>query len=734
MGYPGISTTLAVTLFLSATASHGDSLGPTVTGAGFEQLVGVPGESIELVVELRNDGDVATEAGGVQACSQRHWCGESQVDGLEPGRSAVVRVTLDVDYRHLNENPHYFFVWMGGADHPAQLEALGRTYELSKPLFVVEPKRVRRQPPEEHDNFIEIRNGLAVTHGSKRYGETGATSEVGDLDDPEKRRESRRAKRSRKYRRVDPLVKAGNRKAKRNDLQRYLIRYSHDVPMPSLPPLDDSSQRFSDRNTTLLEERLAILEGVRRARIAELGRLSESFLELGVTVLEDYCVADCLLVEAPRGVFRSLLGLNQIVHIEPEISGEHPPQFTTAGDTVLDGRTRIGTDPYYDSGATGSSYLALLDTGIRRTHELLAHPTHIGFAEDCVNGDWNCNDIGGGYDPTDCTNGGHGTAAAAILTGNSNLGPAYRGVTAGLLDSWRVYDCSLVRRAVLRAYDQAVAWGGQIIVAEIQAKGEETGCIASAADNAYDAGSITIAANGNSGHWGKRTVRTPASAHKALGVGAYNVSDLAPGKHSRGPTKDNRIKPDLLAPTGTRTASNANDQGLASFWRTSGATPYAAGAAAILLDWYRRAGMSAASPGKIYAGLINAGPLGWRDFDNDSRGVGRFLLPLNGRIWTGSRNNSQHESDDVLFSVPDGADQIRAAIWWPEGTFMHNDVDLYLLDPDGTVVRSSISVPSVFEHVVVQRPSAGKWTLRIYGYDVSRQEVFYNIFVGVGSK
>ena len=57
-------------------------------------------------------------------------------------------------------------------------------------------------------------------------------------------------------------------------------------------------------------------------------------------------------------------------------------------------------------------------------------------------------------------------------------------------------------------------------VGEIQANESETGTIATAADNAYDAGIIFVSANGNFGP-NASTVRSPGIAHKVLGVGGF---------------------------------------------------------------------------------------------------------------------------------------------------------------------------------------------------------------------
>lgn len=69
----------------------------------------------------------------------------------------------------------------------------------------------------------------------------------------------------------------------------------------------------------------------------------------------------------------------------------------------------------------------------------------------------------------------------------------------------------------------------------------------------------------------------PADCVSVLSVGATDLSDLAENFSSEGPTTDGRNKPDISAPNRTITSLTP------SFAGTSGASPHAAGAAALLL-------------------------------------------------------------------------------------------------------------------------------------------------------
>ena len=93
---------------------------------------------------------------------------------------------------------------------------------------------------------------------------------------------------------------------------------------------------------------------------------------------------------------------------------------------------------------------------------------------------------------------------------------------------------------------------------------------------------------------------------------------------------------------------------------------------------------------------------------------------------------SNHETIEIPLNVSRStANNLDGAIWWPEATSAHNDIDLRIVSPTGSVMDSSVSIPSVFERVRAARNvTTGVWRLRIYGYSVSgNQTVYYNATV-----
>ncbi len=512
-----------------------------------------------------------------------------------------------------------------------------------------------------------------------------------------------------KHEKLHPMIKKWIADKKPSDNVDILINLREDITIPRL--IDQSNTRPQTTQE---------IEKIHQKRKNKHESFAKNYEKSGLKIKESFWLTNGFLAEVSVSAINKIAEDNDVTYIQPQFGGEMPPADTNPYNDVDDGRYRIQSDPYYNGGLT-NGYIGLLDTGVRQTHTLFINPDHIDYVRDCVNGGPSCNDNTlSGFNTDDLCS--HGTSTSAIMTGNGNLGNSFRGITAITLDSWRVYNgCGLDGVAVVRAFQNAVWSGDGVIVAEMQAGEAENGIIATTADNAYDAGSIIIAANGNYGP-NAGTVASPAIAHKVIGVGAYDVQSLlTPSYQSRGPATDGRYKPDIQTPTNTETASTTSDTALRVFGGTSGATPYGAGAAALTRNWLSK--FNTYDPGQTYARLILSGQRNG-NYDNEE-GVGDLKLPTNGWSFWGkvsiSGTGSVVDIPITMAAEPGfNPTKVEAALWWPEAVSeSHDDIDLYILDPTNNVKASAVSGVSVFERASASGTIVtGNWIVRIKGFSV----------------
>ena len=567
--------------------------------------------------------------------------------------------------------------------------------------------------PVDRMYSAEIKEGQV---GKRSESELPASARKRSGEDPPKPVEPQPAAKLRKIGdRLSRDLASAARAPGKVDRARVIVTFVPRGKLPRFPEPTEREVRGSPDNTRSLSRAQEMIAQVERARSAIYdNRASEFERTLGAREVDRFWLIDAMVLDIPLAAVEALAARPDVQFVEYDETLDEPPH---ASDQISVGRAVINSDPYF--GFTGA-WIGLLDTGILHTHTSLSSPNRYAFRRDCTGTSSTCS---GGDPVDDCWN--HGTSTASILSGNSNLGASTRGVTNILVDSWKVYPAGCggySNSAGVRAFQRAVAVLDRVIVAEIQSSQSETGSTAAAADAAFDAGSVVVAAAGNFGS-SSGSVRSPGNAHKALAIGAVDVQSLALQSYSgRGPTGDGRIKPDLLAPTNSHAASTTSTTAQQIFGGTSGATPYGAGAAALARN-FLRGSSSVVDPGQVYAFMIMSGEDSSPDNNN---GAGLIDMPVNGNAFWGAVNVGNQMNVDIPISISPGV-EIDAAIWWPESTSTHNDVDLYLIRPDGTTADLSLAIGSVFEKVFSgSNPPNGTWTLRVRGYSVSgTQKVYY---------
>ena len=251
-------------------------------------------------------------------------------------------------------------------------------------------------------------------------------------------------------------------------------------------------------------------------------------------------------------------------------------------------RTDFGVDGNMDGAPTYSSgdvVLTILDTGIDSLHMDLDGGKVIGWT-DFVNSQ-----------PAPYDDNGHGTHCASIAAGTGDADPTYKGVAPGaalvgvkVLNSAGNGSASTIIAGIDWVVANKATYNIRVLSISIGSSGNSDGqdAVSLACNNAVDAGIVVCVAAGN---WGPatNTIGSPAAAAKPITVGA--MSDCGETGYflarfsSRGPTADNRIKPDVCAPG---VNINAAKKGTTNEYTiksgTSMSTPFVAGTAALMLD------------------------------------------------------------------------------------------------------------------------------------------------------
>lgn len=269
----------------------------------------------------------------------------------------------------------------------------------------------------------------------------------------------------------------------------------------------------------------------------------------------------------------------------------------------------------------------------------------------------------------------------------------------------------------------------------------------------------------------------PSCAKNILTVGGSGNgvrSNLAPDFSSRGPTRDERIKPNIVAPAeSVATVLGSDTTGFVSRTGTSYAAPAASGALALARQYFRDGWHPAGRPDptrrleRLSSALYRALAIAAADSNcgvdfvpNPVVGWGRLNLSRvlhfegdatrlafvdeRGGLATG-------EFDEYRFDVY-RRDLLRVALAWTDtaatplaGIALVNDLNLELVSPDNNTYRGnqflqgqSISNPPDWDERNVEEvcqlflPVTGRWRVRVYGRNIYTARQPYALVVRAG--
>lgn len=300
---------------------------------------------------------------------------------------------------------------------------------------------------------------------------------------------------------------------------------------------------------------------------------------------------------APADIPR-LLGVSGVVFVERDM--EIVPLL--AQSVPLIGAPTV----WKDFGATGEGVtIAVLDDGAYEQHPDLAPRVKASFDASSPNAPGGL-DVLGSAPVVPAGVEGHGTHVAGTIIGpGTQSNGRYKGVApdASFVDV-KVFNAPnrTSSEIVLRGLDWVVSNMERfdIRIASMSIGGAASDgqdALSKAVDVAVDKGLIVVAAAGNNGPKAQ-TIGSPGAAEKAITVGAVDKKKAIASYSSRGPTKDGRPKPEIVAPGSaiTSTVPPSSTSGVGTLLRgqttvyygeltgTSMAAPHVSGVVALMLE------------------------------------------------------------------------------------------------------------------------------------------------------
>jgi len=474
---------------------------------------------------------------------------------------------------------------------------------------------------------------------------------------------------------------------------------------------------------------------------------------LGGRALGTDAALGTVTVTLPAGALARVASWDEVLFIEPRPEGRLEMDEAVA---------MIGADLGRTS-TSGSKVIAgIIDSGLNRIHTDLKSVKSRG---------WSYTGQGGPYD--DYT--GHGTIVAGIMMGRGLGDPRYGGVAPGLAatDVRPLLVAKIVTSqggltGADKAIDQfvkgsAVVGKPQVVncswsIKQSKPPGDDPGSSywARKVDHAvYTSKEVFVYAAGNGmdsngdgkvDYYGPRSIKTPALAKNALAVGAvatygFGKAGSVWSSSGKGPTKDGRLKPNVVAPgTAITSVWGKKSSGYASASGTSFAAPVATALVARLLD--REPALSWKPSAVRALVMATALPLGGKVSGiGNTAGTGRISADLllgkrdaadGWKVFrlSGSLAAGKHGAHDL--TLPQGAHRLTTVLTWDEppasagaARAVANDLDLWLDlgadqgKADGTGGEwSSTSKVDNTEYVAVDSPGSGKLRVKVVAHKV----------------
>jgi len=326
---------------------------------------------------------------------------------------------------------------------------------------------------------------------------------------------------------------------------------------------------------------------------------------LDVDVVNNYTELDAAFIELPASSVENVSDREFIDRMEPNYKTEA---------MLSDSKTQIGVEAAWDTNYTGKDVsVGIMDSGIA-DHSQLNVENRVDYTGEGT-GDLN----------------GHGTHVAGIVA-------SQHPEQTGIAPDAELHDIKVLNQQgggtaaqMLQGLNYAVK--NDLDVAVMSLGSEVRNCngrdiMSSSADLAANQGTIPVVAAGNIGPE-QQTITAPGCSRDGITVGSVDKNNNIAPYSSRGPTADNRVKPDVVAPGSSIVSTGANG-GFVRKSGTSMAAPHVGGQAAILLS-------AGEEPGEIKDIIIDTS----EDLGQEPNTQGAGMININNSISPDQQQRSE---------------------------------------------------------------------------------------------
>lgn len=445
----------------------------------------------------------------------------------------------------------------------------------------------------------------------------------------------------------------------------------------------------------------------------------DSFKKIG-KVKYQYDIIPAVAMEVPLNELENLARESNVEKIVPD---RIVSAFRLESMTLINASTASST---FDVNGTGIN-ISIVDTGIFNHTEFQSPNRIIKEKCYCNVAPGNCCPDGTAEDDNATDDEGHGTHCAGIAAGKGD------GYTHGVATNASLFAVKVMNASgtgsesdLVAGIEWAVSNGANVISLSLGGaipSGETCYSYYSspdAVDNATKQGVVVVVAAGNSGP-PSSTIQAPACAKRAITVGNTDDSDNIVGSSSRGPTKDNRTKPDLTAPGSNinSTVNSLNGYGIES--GTSMSAPHVAGVVALVMQEFNQINSYYPNPDRVKAILITA--VNTTIQRNNTYGSGRIDAYEALRIVNFTKNDTISAGEEDHYKINVTSADFKTTLYWPENSSINNDLNLFVGDGTSNYSIHTDANDSV-EQYFFTNATTGFWDVYVVGVTGTNQTYY----------